>query len=379
MASKLFNNEAWTQEQYNEFKTNALNHGITRKTINYSDITIISDKLIEYKDTQFEMTENAFKALIKLIGLTNGAFDSIVKTLGDKITTSLIAAMKNAITKIPGKQTLCLLVDKKTLKIVNFTKNATGILSNNAFFTLFEDTLNNHEGMYIKNMCITQEGNVEISVLNDNWEFNVGGLNDEFFKSGLVFINTPNATIVNPFNERLVCTNGMISTESGMSLILKNSDANSVNGFYDTVRNLKGITNFENEFKERINRMMKTQASYGELLNVRKNAEYHINNMTDPTIRQSVEEFLPVTYVKQAFLAKQIDLNTVSNKDHAKIRTMLTVWELVNKLTDLSSHPFRYGFELKNGNQSVFQLQRSAGELAFKKQYDLELGFDQIF
>jgi len=48
-------------------------------------------------------------------------------------------------------------------------------------------------------------------------------------------------------------------------------------------------------------------------------------------------------------------------------------------LTDLSSHPQRYGLQLAQGNSSIFQLQKKAGELAFKERYDLDSSFPQLF
>lgn len=372
------NEKGWSSDQYEAFKDRALNNSIIRKTFSFSDLTLISDKLVGYAGVEFEITENAFKALVKLLGLSNGFMDKIATNISEKVSTHILQMMKAAISQETSKNSACMLIDKNTTKIVNFIKSGDAILSNNAFFSLFEDCMNNHSGMILKNMSITQEGNVEISVLNNNWEFNIGGLKDEFFKSGLVFINTPDSTIINPFNERLVCTNGMTVADKGLSMVLKHSDANSVNGFFDLVRNLKDVTNFEQEFKLRINRMMKTIASYSELLDVRESVEYEVLDMANPDTRQTVEDFIPTTYVKQAFLQKGIDLNEMDKKTYKKIKTMLTVWELVNKLTDLSSHPFRYGLQLRNANSSVFQLQRKAGELSFKKEFDLE-GPEQAF
>ena len=92
-----------------------------------------------------------------------------------------------------------------------------------------------------------------------------------------------------------------------------------------------------------------------------------------------VETFIPTTYIKQAYMEEKINLNLVEKSSYSKIRTMLNVWELVNKLTDLSSHPSKYGLSLTNGNSSIFDLQRRAGELSFKKEYDLECAVKQIF
>jgi hypothetical protein len=379
MAQSKLNSTNVSQEQYNEFKEKALNHSIVRRVISFKDLTLISDSIIEYSGVQFQMTENAFKSLVKILGLSNGVMETITKQLGESVTNKLLSMMKVAMSSDTSKNTICILVDKKTSKIVGFSKSAQSILSNNAYFTLFEQTMNNHTGMHIKNMGITENGNIEISVLNDNWEFNVGGLSDEYFKSGLVFINTPDSTIINPFNERLVCTNGMVVSDNGLSLILKNGDANSISGFFDAVRNLSGTINFEKEFKNRIIKMMDTKASYGEVLSVRKNVEYHVSNISHPDVRASVEQFIPTQYIHRSFLDQKVDIYKIDSKNYAKINTMLTVWDLVNRLTDLSSHPVKYGFELQHGNSSIFELQKAAGNLSFKKQYDLECAVKQIF
>lgn len=364
---------------YLNFKEKALNNGIIRRTISFTDITLVSDKIIQYAGVQFEMTEEAFKSLVKMCGLSNGQLEKINSALGEKTSNQLLKMMQMAMAGIPGKNSLCMLVNKTTTKIVGFSKAAESVLSNNAFFKLFEDVMNNHEGMEIKNLAITENGNVELSVINTNWEFNVGGLKDEYFNSGLVFINTPDSTIINPFNERLICTNGMVVAQEGLSLILKNSDPTHVNGFFDAVRNLKGVLNFENEFKSRVLRMMDTQASYAELLDVRRGVEYEVANMTDQYTRATVESFIPKMEVERAFLVNKINLTDIDKKTYKKIRTMLTVWDLVNKLTDLSSHPQRYGLTLNHGNSSVFGLQKQAGELAFKDQYDLECQVPQVY
>jgi hypothetical protein len=315
-------------------------------------------------------------SLVKVLGFTKGATETINKKLGNTVTSHLLELLKRTASAENGH--VCVVINEKSLKIVGFAREASAILSNHAYFKLFEDVMNNNKGMSIKNMSVTENGNVEISVLNEDWEFGLDGLSDEFFKSGLVFINSPSKTVVNPFNERLVCTNGMVVDQSSMSIVL-NAGPNGLNTFYDTVRNITGVHNFEVEFKERIVRMMKTQASYAELLNVRSAVEYNVLDMNVQAVRDTVESFIPTAEVKRAFISKNIDLNLVSNKAKKSIRTPLTVWELVNKLTDLASHPDRYSLSLRNGNASITNLQMTAGQLSFKNEYDLEETVIQLF
>lgn len=375
--------EKISQDQYEQFKKDVTDFGIVRKVVGLTELDIVSSSLIEYGGVTFEMTEDAWKNLIKLTGLSIGVVSEINKALGEKTSKDLLNMMRVALSDNNDKRRICIMFSKKTSKIVGFTKSTEQVLGNNAFFSLFERTMNNHSGMEIKNMAINENGNVELTVLNNNWEFNVGdgstNLCDEYFKSGLAFINTPDATIVNPFAERLVCTNGMITAEKGLSLILKKASAGEVSQFFDKVTNLKGTINFDQELKKRIIRMMDSQASFSEMLFARKACEYEISNLKEVGNLTKLEEFIPVSEVKQAFLRKNIDLNMLSDKDYKKIRTQLTVWELVNRLTDLSSHPKQYGFRLMNDNVSVNNLQRKAGQIAFKEQYDLESPVTQIF
>lgn len=382
MESSKLNGKVLSEDQYFDFKNKVKQSGIVRKSVNLSELTIISQSLIGYAGVDFEMTEEAWKNLIKLTGLSIGVMKEIDDKLGENVSKKLLDMMRIACSNNSNKQKICMLFNKHTTKIVAFTKSADGVLSNNGFFTLFEQTMNNHSGMQIKNMAISENGNVEISVLNNNWEFNVNhngkGLSDEYFKTGLVFLNTPDATIVNPFNERLVCTNGMITAEQGLSLILRRSNAQEVSSFFDAVTNLKGTANFNEIFKARIIKMMDTQASYDEMLQTFISCEWNIQNAKQPDVINKLNEFIPLDEVKNAYLKHNVNLNMLKSKEHKKIRTMLTVWELVNSLTDLSSHPTKYGFML-NSDASMFNLQRKAGEIAFKQQYDLELPFRQLF
>lgn len=370
-----------TNEQYLAFKDKVENHGVVRKVATYNDIKIISETELLYTPTgtKFEMSKDAFTNLVKILGLGSTTIKKINATMGnDKATLALIKLMSTALSANGKSSTICMLINKETAKIVGFVQAAQGVLSNHAYFALFEDVLNRHSGMVIKNMAITPEGNVQISVINNDWEFNVAGLNDEVFKSGIMFINTPTATIINPFNERLICTNGMVIAEEGLSLVLKNSDPEKINGFYDTVRNLKGALNFEVEFKSRIIRMINTVASYKELKDVRKSMEYETANIADPDARATIESFVPLMEINRNFLLNRIDLNQVEDKFYKSIRTPMNVWELTNALTDFSSHADRYGIVLKNGNTSVFEMQKVAGQLVFSD-YDLESPIKQLY
>lgn len=371
--------EAKTAEQFENFKQGAMNSGVVRKVVFLNEIDIVNEKTLLVKGVKFGMHAEAFKNLVKFIGLDSKILDSIEKSLGEQISQKLLDIMKHAMmSRDVAKQQVCLLVNTKTIEVVGIKKRAEGVLSNNAFFDLFEQTMNNHTGMQIKDMSVSNTGAITISVTNKDWEFGVSGLADEVFQSGLTFINMHDKTIVVPFNERLTCTNGMVTAEKGMAITLTDDKAGSIDAFFSAVTKVQQNSEFENNFRDQIRKLMATQASYAEMLMCHNALTYNVYDITNPEVAEIIESFIPVREMKQAYLAKNIDLNTLNTSTHKTIRTMLTGWELVNALTDVASHPQREGLSLKYDN-SIFELQRTAGRLAFKSHLDLEDRVIQLF
>ena len=315
--------------------------------------------------------------LVKILGLTNGSIKTIDSSLGNKITASLLTMMKREMSK--GNKQVCMVFNKKLFQITAFTNQADGLLSNTAFFSLYFQTMNNNPNMDIRNMSISPEGNIDISVLNNSWEFDLKGFNEEYFKSGLTFLNSTDLTSVSAFNERLSCLNGMIADNlDGSSTILSRTHGD-VDSFFDIVTNLKDLNGFEDVFKARVGAMMNTQVSLDELTKAHKAFEYHTKNYDDKFVQASIESFIPLAETKHAFRKESIYLSHLTTKEKQQVRTGINMWDLVNGMTDLSSHPEKYGLQLINGSNSISDLQRTSGSLVFKKQYDLGSPVRQIF
>ena len=369
---------------YQSFKRGVLNTNFFRKEVELSEITIVSDEKISYKGVEMDMTQDAFKDLVKLLGLTQGVVKTFENILSKEAKTKIITLMKSAHATIEKKHKICMLVTSNAVVCGFLRSIKEAVLSNNSFFQLFEEIMQIHSGMEIKTMALTKQGNVEITVVNRNWQFDIAGLKDEYFHSGMTFINMPDRTIINPFNERLVCTNGMVTQAKGMSLELLNSDATSINGFFDAVRNIKNMDYFQNEFKRRAMIMMKTVASYHEMKSVHNSIMNQVNfhHMTESDAlmaRTTIERFVPVSYVESEYMKNKVYLEEMDKKIWHQAKTNQTVWELVNALTDISSHSDRYMLPLVNGTASVFQMQKMAGELSFKSPLDLEAVLPNIF
>lgn len=364
---------------YDKFKQYALEKGVTRKIVSVSELDFKNAEVVTYKGSDFIVTKDAFSQFVKLLGLSTTVMQKIEQALGEKNSQQLLVMMKAAMSMKDEKHKICMLISHEG-KIVGFRKSSQIVLSNKGYMALFEEVMNKNPGMNIRNLAITEGGNLEISTINNNWQFNVAKLNDEYFKSGLVFVNTPGAMIVNPFCERLTCTNGNIVTEKGMSLILNSTEESHFQTFFDQVRNLKGALNVEDNMKHRIVKMMQTSASLAEAYTVRRTIEANvINSDFDRDTKATIESFVPTKWLEAQFKAAGYDVLLMDNKDLAKIRTNMNVWELANALTDIASNASKHGVAFKHGTSSIFNMQREAGALMFKKRYDFEEPFPQLF
>lgn len=367
-----------SQEAYDTFKAGALDNKLIRSKVLLSDIRILAEDKLSLKGVAFKMTDDAFVSLVKVLGLTKGVMGTFESALGKGGRDKIVDLMRVAMSGKEGRSEVTVVLNRTTNAIVDVRRDAMNVLSTESYFQLFEDVMNGHSNMNIKRMSMSQNGSVEIAVVNNSWEFQVAKLNNEFFHSGLVFINKPNQTVINPFMERLVCTNGMVVSETGSSIILKSTDAVQLAGFYEQVRNITDLHGAENEFKARVVRMMKTVASYGEMRHAMTNLKYWLSS-EDSQVLQTMNEYLPLNEVRAAYVAATgMDIEN-EQRYWKRAETNQTVWQLVNGLTDLSSHPERHGLLLKGGNRAVFELQKVAGELAFKKEYDLEAEMPSIF
>ena len=356
--------------KYQDFKNNAISSKLVRHEIPLCNLTILNETTIKFNGVILPITKDAFLGVIKLLGLSNAFLNKFLNATNEKAKAELIQLMQNAACSDEKKSMVTLVLNQETKTIVAITTKSSCGLTTNSFFQLFEDCMNNHSNMEIKNMAV-RGSTIEISVVNKNWEFNIEGLKDEFFHSGLVFIQTPNETVICPFNERLTCTNGMVVQSKGTSIVLKHSDATSINGFISTISKIKGVSFFEAEFKRRVMKMINTVASYSEMKLAYDNVAYH-TDMTDPYVKMKVNQFIDIDYVFHQYMKEKFDLIQCEKNLLAKVKTHMSVWELVNALTDLSSHSHQHGLNLIHGDSSVFQLQKFAGELVMKDPLDLE-------
>ena len=108
-------------------KAETLNSQAIRKTIAVREITLVNDTTIEIKGKRLEITKDAFKSLIKLIGMSQTFAKKFDNLFSPEAKASFVNQMKNAMASQLNEITL--IVSPTTKKVLGFSKTATGLIS----------------------------------------------------------------------------------------------------------------------------------------------------------------------------------------------------------------------------------------------------------
>lgn len=391
-----YKNTSYSQSEYEAFKQQCEDNAPIIKSLNISNLNIIDGQTISIRqyvnggaqEADFHITPDALKDLMKVLGLTYGVYNTFIDTIGSKATVAIIEAIREKIQGEDKKNKISLVISKTTGKVVSVVKYKGNMLATNTYFKLVEVALNGFEnnGMIIKNMTVSENFNIAITVVNNNWKFDLEGLQhglkDEYFTSGMTIIKTPTSIAINPFNERLVCTNGMVDTSKTNAIVLNSSEPKAIEAFFEQAGNFgKGRNSFELDFKRRVIKMLSTNASFAELEKAYNSVNYYLNQAHTRS-KMQLNADLHILDINHAFESKYgINLFKESVKVKEKIITDYSMWDLVNKLTYIASNPFKTEYEFSNNdlNSIVFALQKTAGEFTFKPHYDLGISVPQIF
>jgi len=189
-------------------KAETLNAQALRKTIAARELEIINDTTVAYNGHRLEMTKEAFKQLISMVGMSQTFAKKFEKLFDAEVKAKFINQMKNAMASQMNEITM--IVSPTTKRVVGFTKRATDLVSNERFIGLAEQIIDQH-GFEVSNWGVDpNKGLVTINAFNPKAEFSVAGLNDEVFNAGLTLRNSPGKGIeVMPYVNRMWCTNGL--------------------------------------------------------------------------------------------------------------------------------------------------------------------------
>jgi len=350
-------------------KAEAVRNEVMRKEISLSEFNVIDNTHIEVDGVKIELTPFAFNRLLGRLRIPTAFAKRFSDGFGSDGLKQLVTMMKT-MKSSKNDQTVTLLVDPREKKITNILPAGYASISNEAFVDFAEGYINQY-GLQVKDFGSDPSGGATINCVSPNAVFTVPGMTDEVFNTGVTFRNTPSRGLeVSPYLNRLVCSNGMSSTSFSETYGLHELSDKSIQEFNDHMIQMASTGFQPVGLADKIKAANNTDASIAEV----QRAMSAILSTDKKVDFDYAQRYLPITKIMKAYSDIGAIPETFTTKQLQNAKSGLSIWEVVNGMTNFASNDERYNIDdHKTGNLMV-----SAGNLLMKKNFDTEalLQFD---
>ena len=337
-------------------KAETLNSQSLRKTIAVRDINLVNDTTIEYQGKRLEITKDAFKGLMKMIGMSQTFASKFEKLFNPEVKAQFINTMKNAMATQLNEITIVL--SPTTKKVVGFSKKATDLISHERFMGL-ADRLIDQNGFEVANWGVdANKGSVTINAFNPKASFGVQGLNDEVFTAGITMKNSPLGGIqVMPYVNRLWCANGCTTAMASESYSLANLSGDSMEKFFEHMSQLRKNKFIPTGFQDKVTQAVNTPASMNEMKWAHNQIKRHVGDKAD--------NWIPLMENESAYTKANIGI-----LDAKAAKSNQSIWSVVNGMTHVATHaPDLFAMNMQDKDSTELMVQ--AGNL-LGKQWNLQ-------
>lgn len=341
-----------------------------RKVVPFRDINLIDGESIEYNGQRIDLTPNAFKNLLGLLGMSNQFAQKFENLFTKEAKSQFINTMKNAMASNSGKLSeVTLVLNPLTKYVVAITKKDQFGISNQQFIGVAENIIDNH-GMDVTHWSVDPgTGIVNINAFNPKANFAVQGLANEVFTGGVTFQNSPKDGFqVLPYINRQWCTNGLTTAMAQEAYTLNSLDQASMEKFFENMNELRKNNFAPTGFADRVRAAHNTPASLSEL--------QFAHNLIEPFAGERADNWIPLAENMNAFYRAGFESLNANQMRHAKSNT--SVWSLTNGITHFATH----GAGIIDTNMQDYNassLMVKAGNLFGKKSFDHENTMPDIF
>jgi len=352
-----------SQSAFDVKKAEAINNQLMRKEITLSEFNVIDNNHIDVDGVKIEVTDKAFGKLLGRLRIPKAFAKRFSDGFGNDGLRQLITMMKSAKSS-RNEQTVTLLVDPSTRKITDILPAGYASISNESFVDFASRYIDQYN-LGVTHMGSSQYGGTQINCVAPQGMFNVPGMTNEVFNTGVTFRNTPTRGLeVSPYLERLICANGMTSTAFAENYGLHNLNDKNINEFNEHMIRMAS-TNFQPVgLADNIKKANSTDASLAEM----QRAASSILSLDKAVDYDYVQKYIPVERAFKAYSQLGADPNTFTKAQMKNAKSGMSVWDLVNGMTNFASNDTKFNInEGKMGNLMV-----TAGNILCKKQYDTE-------
>ena len=337
-------------------KAETRNSQSLRKTVAIRDIQLINDTTIEYQGKRLVITKDAFKGLMKMIGMSQTFASKFEKLFNPETKAKFINQMKNAMATQLNEMTIIL--SPTTKKVVGFSKKATDLISHDRFIGL-TDRLVDQNGFEITNWGVdANNGSVTINAFNPKAQFGVDGVANEVFTAGLTMKNSPLGGIqVMPYVNRLWCANGCTTAMASESYALKDLSGDSMEKFFEHMSQLRKNKFIPTGFQDRVKQAIETPASMREMSWAHNQIKKHVGD--------KAESWIPLMENEAAY--SKANIGIIEPKS---AKSNQSIWSVVNGMTHVATHaPDMFAMNMQDKDSTELMVQ--AGNL-LGKQWNLQ-------
>lgn len=336
-------------------KKETLNAQNLRKQVAFRDIELVDDKTIRYEGRLVEITEDALKSLLKMIGMSQTFATKFGELFTPEAKTQFINSMKNAMATNKGNlNEVTLVLNPLTRKIVSFLKKPTDFISNERFIETV-DMIVNQGNLDVTNWSVDpNSGLVTVNAFNPRAEFAIDGLANEAFSGGLTMKNSPDKGLwVMPYVNRQWCTNGLTMQFAEEAYKLHELGGVTMEKFWNEMNELANRNYMPHMFETKVLNAKATPASMREL-----NSAYGI--IKEAGAGERAGNWIPLAENFGAYASAGIDFKNNSMSD---AKSNQSIWSLVNSMTHFASHDIVEGVADHNRTKLMVQ----AGNFLDKK------------
>jgi hypothetical protein len=348
-----------TETQFREFRSQALAKQPIRKTISLSDLKFHTMDAVEYSGLMLGLSRPALKDLIRIVGFSLAGTNTLQSAVGEEGSINILNALKNVITSAKGQQAIIYVNHERVITHIAKSDKGQSPISTEAYFDFAESIIDRHQ-LDIKSMYFNEtNGNISLETVNPgDRQFQVGNLSNEIFHSGISLSKNATGIQADPYMHRLVCTNGMVTRQFEESFKLSQNNPKMWEEFYRHLDTIERGGFVPVKFSSQVEKAIKTPASLAELERGLRLITENSNCKGD-----ELEMFIRSKHTYNRLHSTGIDDTKLSEAQKRNLRTGVTVWDVINGVTDFASH--NYGFEKKPNADR--QMQVRAGDMLSKE------------
>jgi hypothetical protein len=381
-----------SEDQFKKVKDTVSRADSAVKRVPISAIKVDEESLkagcILVNGNRVKVTNGFFSKMGQMLNINVALTRGMIEKGDTRLAASLINGLKDYASKRKGGTDVMLIANLETRHVVDICKPGQyKRVTNDTLFDVTERILNDNSSLIVETVDFNPHtGKASINFLNsDEVGFAQAG-KDEFFKFGFSITQTSRNTIVESYNQRLICSNGLrVSLGEGSiggnrdlvfedKFKLGGTSTEDIRIFLNKIEDMKKAGFVPGGFESSINKAVGTKASLWEVEQAWKQSIGMIDE-ANPDLKKTYQAQVARDYYRgygetMARINRQgVDANSLNSRQKQFIKTGQSVWEIVNSMTFLGSN--NSGIPMHGQHE----LKHTAGELfakSMKEGYDLE-------